>query len=1097
MQDNIMRDSLYRAVYENFVGPFDRSFSGVEVSNPKAPNAGYAAGVLFPAGVELQDVPDENSETDDGERSVSSNTAVMQSESCSGTIESTDEPISLSNANSQSAISVTVRLPRMAKISIAVNAATYSEEKEGSKTVYRRNPISWSADACPPSAANSPQRLPIPTTDLEVMLVHRYEMESDSAVLTIALRNKKRSKDPRRAQLQSCYFQCEFAVEALGGFLPIEPFGSMGGSSLTRDELSSALIYSEVHNYALGHGCSVEWNDHKPSPTRIETKSLPVAEVHPTSAMVDELQDYSFSIDSFADSSQWTQTRRSLAALCEQYGIWIENVKLDAESKLTGWKLKAADSNLSDCDNCLNRMKEGLSILDNNATARRAFHLTNRAMFDQYLHYSISSGSKPSIESARSDGRSWRPFQIAFLLLNIKSMVQPDSLDHDILDLIWFPTGGGKTEAYLGLSAFTLILERLNNEPCNGTSIIMRYTLRLLSSQQFSRAAALICALENMRRSNPDELGETSFSIGLWIGRSTPNHWEQAIAVYNKRKSGKRPHSDDGDLIVTNCPWCGEPLLLEKKGDGPEPADGDYAPGYKRDHLKSGPNKGTVILKIRCPNRNCAFHDEKHPLPLRIIDDDIYDNPPSLLLGTVDKFATIPYQEKSYSIFGINETGARVHRPKLIIQDELHLISGPLGSMVGCYETLISELCSERMLDGSAATPKIIASTATISKAKEQCGQLFGCDETHVAQFPPSGISYDDSFFARIDHNESGRRYVGVYAPNISPATASIRLYTELLWEPCTWKVAHEEERDPYWTVVGYYNTTRELGQALTWTSSDIPERLKQKRKQQESNKPRYLDRVLELTGRKDSFEVTEGLDSLSNRYPNSGQRPIDLCLATNMISVGLDVPRLGTMVIAGQPKETSEYIQASSRVGRGNNKGIVFTLYSPTKPRDRSHYESFKSYHESFYQYVEPSSVTSFCKQVRTRALAGILVGLYRSLQPDRTSPKNPDDQVLRNLAELIVARISLIDPSETESARKELDIIIKRWESQEYIEWADYCINGPKEVLPLIHRAGAIEHRSWNGQSFPAPTSLRSVDKECDVAIRKWDTTENERDR
>ena len=870
MRDNDMRDALYRAVYENLVGPLDESFSGLEYGNPKSRNSGYAAGILFPAGTEVQEMPDEEGTShDDGgvdeKDSADANFQSMASGSRAGIIESTDEPISLSNASAQSAISITVRLPRGACIQMEVQAATYSTEKLGERVAYRRHPVSWSKKIAIPTESGHPQCFEVGNTKLEAMIAYRYPVGQDSDVLTIALRNTNQSKDPRGSDLSECYFQCKFVVECIDGFLPIEPYGSKSFVTRTPDELSTALIYSDVHNYALGHGCAADWNDCELQPTRVKTSVFPMAEVHPTSAKVEEVKDYSFAIDDFADPANWDSIKQSLSALCSAYKAWIDSAALKA-ARFSGWKEKAAKSNLANCRKCLIRMEEGLVILDENATVRKAFHLANQAMFDQYLHYSVASGEKETLEDARADRRSWRPFQIAFLLLNIKSMVDPLSDDHKILDLIWFPTGGGKTEAYLGLSAFTLILERLNGERCEGTSVIMRYTLRLLSSQQFSRAAALICALEVIRRENPEELGSTPFSIGLWVGTPTPNHWQEAIHVYDKRRGGKQPDTDEGDLIVAKCPWCGEPLLLTRGAGATESdiRDRRCAPGYKK--ITKG--KGEGYLKMICPNSHCAFSDEEHPLPLEIVDDEIYERPPSLLLGTVDKFATIPYQEKSYAIFGINEKGERIHYPKLIIQDELHLISGPLGSMVGCYETLIDALCSEIRPDGKKLAPKIIASTATVSKAKEQCNQLFDCGEDNVMQFPPSGISYDDSFFARIDTNQSGRRYVGVYAPNITGATASIRLYTELLWEPCTWKVGSEEERDPYWTVVGYYNTTRELGQALTWTSSDIPERLREKRnRHKEIEHPRYLDNVLELTGRKDSSEVTEGLESLSNRY--------------------------------------------------------------------------------------------------------------------------------------------------------------------------------------------------------------------------------------
>jgi hypothetical protein len=488
-------------------------------------------------------------------------------------------------------------------------------------------------------------------------------------------------------------------------------------------------------------------------------------------------------------------------------------------------------------------------------------------------------------------------------------------------------------------------------------------------------------------------------------------------------------------------------------------------------------------VRFICSNNACEF-SKGDGLPLDVVDEEIYDNPPSLLVGTVDKFAMLPYLPEALPLFGITKCGRELP-PKLIIQDELHLISGPLGSMAGHYETLISSIC-EREENGTKIQPKIVASTATVSRAKEQCNQLYACGEENVLQFPPSGIDYDDSFFSYEDKESRGRRYVGIFVPTLNAASTNIRLYADLLWEPATWKDIPDSWIDPYWTTIGYYGTTRELGQAVTWMGGDIPERLWEHKRRAEragDSTVRYINVAKELTGRKDADEVRKGLDSLSVSYPS--RDAVDLCFATNMISVGLDVGRLGLMVVNGQPKTTAEYIQATSRVGRGKAKGIVFVVYSTTKPRDRSHYENFAMYHKSFYQDVEPSSVTAFCRQVRDRALFGTLIGIYQSVDQDDQAFLRPEEEAFSTAEKEIIDRVEKVDSPEVEGTKRDIHEISKRWKSSDYDRWSELKPEGLDPQTPLMHPTGAKTSEDWSGGTFEVPTSMRNVDAQCKVRI------------
>ena len=517
------------------------------------------------------------------------------------------------------------------------------------------------------------------------------------------------------------------------------------------------------------------------------------------------------------------------------------------------------------------------------------------------------------------------------------------------------------------------------------------YTLRLLTAQQYERASAMICACDLIRKSHEDLFGKNRITIGLWVGSSTtPNKVSGAVKAYEKlyRGEGSNP------FVMLKCPWCGAQMGPVQKGKNQW-----ELPGYRKVPL----GRRRFGFAFRCRNHQCDFSTED--LPLFVVDESIYEETPTLLLGTVDKFAMLPFRPNAQKIFGY-ENGVKKTSPDLIIQDELHLISGPLGSMVGHYETLIHELCTTRTASGDIH-PKIIASTATISRAKEQCHALYGCDQNDVFQFPPSGLDAGNSFFAEEKRNQNGRRYVGILATgSSSDATTAIRLFASLLYGAKAMRVDSEKDRDPYWTNMGYYNSIRELGQAATWIRADIDQHLDvmYKRRFEDKRYPtkeeyrknrRYIWRDEELTSRISGSEVTASLANLGIRYPGEvdsegkiKEHPIDICLATNMISVGLDVSRLGLMTVAGQPKTTSEYIQATSRVGRDaeNAPGLVFVLYRPGRPRDKSHYEQFRSYHSRVYCNVEPTSVTPFSAPVRERALHAIMVGMMRLESDDRS---------------------------------------------------------------------------------------------------------------
>jgi hypothetical protein len=509
------------------------------------------------------------------------------------------------------------------------------------------------------------------------------------------------------------------------------------------------------------------------------------------------------------------------------------------------------------------------------------------------------------------------------------------------------------------------------------------------------------------------------------------------------------------------------------------------------------PPPGKTVI-FRCPDRECPFH-EGDGLPLCVIDEDIYEAPPTLLLGTVDKFAMLPWRPEARPLFGQREGGTRVAPPDLIIQDERYLISGPLGSMVGHYETIIQALCTADHGSGPVR-PKIIASTATICRAADQCHALYNCGPGNVFLFPPQCLQAGDSFFAREGRSgddeppQPGRWYVGVHASALpSHVTAQVRVLAALL-QAVPSASADPAERDPYWTLIGYFNSLRELSHAATLIRADIRERLnamwdrKGIQKQPAHDPRRFIDHPLELTSRMASTEIPRSLQKLFRRYDPAGdEKAVDICMATNMISVGVDVPRLGLMVVVGQPKTTSEYIQATSRVGRdARGPGLVVTVFNPAKPRDRSHYEHFRSYHAAIYRWVEPTSVTPFAAPVRDRALHALLVTLVRywGTEDNRIRPQPyPDPDLLRRIRTLIQERVSKVDADEEARTLNRLDYLLRRWREILPSRYGDF---GPVAVeTPLLFPAGSEPNPGWGGAAWATPTSMRNVDASCEADI------------
>ena len=1133
---DLRRKQLKEFVEREFIGPDPIDWEGTkqadgeEILRADPPTTRYIAGVLYPRlASESIEAINTNVESEIMEQSdtdivpdIAKEDLPQNAGSPAEYLEDAEELINMSNSYRQSAMSMTVGITEGDNIRVTVSAGIYKTVTvtdpltEKKITHYPRTPISWNNGSQAvnlPSASEGIKEIPVGSTKLRVDITYRYR-KGNFSIYTFTLENT--NINCNAFDVEQCYFQVKLHIESEKGFCPLPNTQRINVND--EDYLSNLLLYRNVRNYAIGHGCAAEWDDSEEGVHWIETAVFPSHEVKPV--VPSTIPGVSLEMLSFSPQSDIGSGINELRTMCDQYEDWISKLKSEIDG-LEKYYRKTAERHVANCQKCLYRMRNGIRVLESNEKVRIAFQYMNLAMLMQQLHYNlplqrweddgtdnirlnnpIKQLPDPYDKATWYDKEhrvygKWRPFQIAFVLMNLESMADRRSKERGIVDLIWFPTGGGKTEAYLGLSAYTIFIRRLLNKDDTGTAILMRYTLRLLTAQQYERASAMICACEQIRKAHENLFGRTRISIGLWVGVSTtPNKMSSAAKAYDDLYNKK---SDENPFVILKCPWCGAQMGVVKTDKG-----NVRLPGYS---CKPGKNRKKVF-KFICKNtkNGCDFSSESSPLPLHVIDEAIYNEKPTLLLGTVDKFAMLPFRPEAQGIFGYYN-GEKLTSPDLIIQDELHLISGPLGSMVGHYETLVNELCTFRTSEGEIH-PKIIASTATISRAKEQCHALYGCGKNNVFQFPPAGLDAGNSFFAEEDKNQNGRLYVGILATgSSSDATTAIRLYSALLYGTKEMKVEDESERDPYWTNMGYYNSIRELGQARTWIRADIDQHLdviykrrfydKIYDKEEYHKRRRYIWRDEELTSRIPGDKVTASLSNLNIKYSGpekskSGEYPIDICLATNMISVGLDVSRLGLMTVSGQPKTTSEYIQATSRVGRDAKTapGLVFTLYRPGRPRDKSHYEHFKEYHSRLYCSVEPTSVTPFSAPVRERALHAIMIGMMRlegNATYNESKPKVPSQAVLEHVEQVISSRIKEIDPEELGSAIDRIHRIIAAWKAYDLDCW------DPKykrdlsyaDDLPLMYYAGSHKNRAWGKAGFETPTSMRSVDTACEASI------------
>ncbi|MBG0816937.1 helicase-related protein [Planomonospora sp. ID82291] len=1057
-------------------------------------------------------------------------------------------------------------------------------------------------------------------------------------VVELALVNQQ--AEPEKRSDTAWLFQAGLTVTAVPGqgpavFLPVDDpldgaTGTSGGAGDDLEEKHLRLLYRDERRYANGRNVAVhaEVAEGERRAELLRTTWLPVHDVPATVAPVGEgtaLAGVELSMDALADGTPETLAA-GLTPLADGYASWLDEQEARIPT-LPEPLQEAAAVAVHQARKAASRVRAGIRLLcgtpetvggepeftaERHGQALAAFRFANRTMALQRRRTAVAKlreeqglsypQAMAEIGEQGAKAASWRPFQLAFVLLNLPSLTDPAhperAADHTAtVDLLFFPTGGGKTEAYLGLTAYTFAIRRLQKtvgtgeharNGLDGVSVLMRYTLRLLTAQQFQRAAALVCAAEVVRREDPATWGTEPFRIGLWVGGSvSPNWFAEASDQITEAKEA--PDSLRANVLQTlSCPWCGEKLVAGRNidvdegrrrillycGRGSE-GDAEVCPFSRlgEDRMLRGLLAGDPLAPAGA-KLDDAVYARREGLPILTVDEEIYRLVPSLVIATVDKLAQLPWRGFAGHLFGrvgqrcprhgyrhpdMDERAecggkhhakgrlpktesrpvARLRPPDLIIQDELHLISGALGTTVGLFEAAVDELCTWTV-GGRPTGPKIIASTATTKRAARQVLGVFGRD---LAVFPPQVIDVSDTFFSRqveVTPATPGRRYLGVCAHGVRLKSAEIRLAEILLLAGQTVFDRYGEAADPYMTLVGYFNATRELAGMRRYLDDDVTTRVRVNGTRKGLSN-RLLSRTdmlnaVELTSRISSGDISQvlkqleiGFDAeldtsrrieecraeitdimrekdetkrrrahpLAERYRElrsmrrTARPPVDVVLATSMLQVGVDVPRFGLMVMTGQPKNTAEYIQASSRVGREATKpGLVVTLYNWSRPRDLAHYEDFEHYHATFYRQVEALSVTPYTRRALDRGTAATFAAAVRNAEESHSCNRDAEDvkldgPVVERIVERFLARAEVAGgPRGREALAERIQTVIDKWNTAKdgpaRLGYEPKKSTSKEIVIGLLERAG-------NGPWGPLTVgnSMRETENEINLLL------------
>jgi hypothetical protein len=971
---------------------------------PYAPTARYGVGVLF------------SQLTSDGERNLEQELAQANEEPPDGedaspkppeitelgeeTEEPPEDPV-VSRSPRPSTMGFSFVVTGADHVDISVRGASYEtldlRVDDATTEVWHRVPIPENSvrfDLAAPTGPLPEQEIEFDSVTVKVGCVVRRS-SGFGRIVTCYVRNSTPPPPPGVHPAIGCLFQVELQAGLPSGDL-LEYPNALGPRD--EEDATLSLLYANSPVRAVGHGCDAVVED-TTSGHVVRSQALPVAAVKATSTDVMDSEGTVLSVGMMALGEWEANALDVVERIISSYEVWIQTKRDEVSRMTTASSARTATGHLARCEDFSAAVQEGWNLAKSDPDVQQCLRWACHAMAEQQRSYRAATRSITKVEGGlsidpptRGDGTppAWRGFQIAFVLANLAPTVDVDHARRRTVDVIWMPTGGGKTEAYLGLAAFTILWRRLHTDDKDSynvgdTSVLMRYTLRLLTAQQLQRTSSLICALEIIRSSKKERLGKRRFSVGAWLGAaSTPNthdgaHGAVTLLRSHKKRGGDRP------FLLSRCPWCACQFVDDKN-----------VYGYDEQSLKGGGTR----MQAKCPDSSCPFGRDAG-LPVYEVDSDIYERPPSVIIGTVDKFAMLAWRDKPRSFFGIGNDGSRQRPgPDLIIQDELHLITGPLGSLVGLYESGISALC----LHDGGHHPRIVAATATTRAYELQAKEVFGADEVRL--LPPPGLSIGDSYFSRTNKEIPARVHVGICATGLGQfARSQARVFASLAHAVGALSGIDNDSADFYWTNLAFFGSLRDLGTAKSLLTTDISAyQWNMVRATGVNSGPpkksggRFANRFLqsiELTSAS-SQSASENLEKLE--LSHGSRKCPDLALSTSVIEVGVDVPRLGLLTIVRQPKTTATYIQVSGRVGRdaARGPGLVVAILNPLAGRDISHYERFTSFHSRLYEAVEPATVTPFTDAALERGVRGVVASVVRQTRPIEIGDAQVNDEDL-----------------------------------------------------------------------------------------------------